>query len=166
MCVAISNGVRDEKLREKLWSQDLELDDIISKCQLWEQKEHIKHLYTEKSESKEDVYMASYRRKTRSTSNPRGHSFGASSRGSGSSQRGNSYGAPGQHSSGSRHTKSAYRGRGRGATGDHSQQYSFVKNCMKCGRSHAMNRCPAYGKSVTFVRNLTILKKFVDQNLL
>jgi hypothetical protein len=45
LCVAISNGVRDLKLRKKLWIQDLELDDIIKRCQQWEQREKVKYLY-------------------------------------------------------------------------------------------------------------------------
>jgi hypothetical protein len=47
LCVAISNGVRDEKLHEKLWQEDLALDKIIEKCNLWQQREQTRHLYSE-----------------------------------------------------------------------------------------------------------------------
>lgn len=45
LCVAISNGVRDVKLRDKLWNEDLSLDDIISKCQRYEQQQRTHSLY-------------------------------------------------------------------------------------------------------------------------
>ncbi len=38
LCKQISCGVRDPILRDKLWSEDLSLDAIVTKCQLHEQK--------------------------------------------------------------------------------------------------------------------------------
>ncbi len=35
----ISSGVRSQSLRDKLWSEDLTLEQILAKCHLYEQKQ-------------------------------------------------------------------------------------------------------------------------------
>ena len=37
VCIQISNGVRDQKLKEKLWEDDLSLDDVIKRCHQFDQ---------------------------------------------------------------------------------------------------------------------------------
>ncbi len=50
MAVQISNGVRDEQLKKKLWDQDLTLEQIIEKCQTHELRAESAGLYSKSKE--------------------------------------------------------------------------------------------------------------------
>jgi hypothetical protein len=144
LSVAISNGVKDLKLREKLWTQDLELDDIIKKCQQWEQKEQVKHLYDDTQQAasvSSEVHFSG-----------RGRHFGRNGGRQDGYSRGRSRGRssiPQEHVQqyGQRGRGSYSRGSGRGQQGgsESHSQYGLT-DCGQCGSSHAVNRCPAYGK--------------------
>ena len=45
IAIQISNGVKDEALRRKLWDDDLTLDEVIKKCHIHEQRNENKPLY-------------------------------------------------------------------------------------------------------------------------
>ena len=42
--IRISNGVRDQQLKEKLWDDDLSLDDVIKKCHKYDQLQETRRL--------------------------------------------------------------------------------------------------------------------------
>ena len=50
MAVQISNGVRDEQLKKKLWDEDLTLEQIIEKCQTHELRAESAGLYSKSKE--------------------------------------------------------------------------------------------------------------------
>jgi hypothetical protein len=108
LCVFISNGVKDIRLREKLWSTDMSLDNIIKKCQLWEQKEQTRSLYTSTQERERDTVEVNAVQRGRSQG--RGH-YRARGFGGGSSH--NSQGASHNSRGASQHSRGTF-GRGRG----------------------------------------------------
>ena len=44
VAIQISNGVRDTKLKEKLWEDDLDLDQVTKKCNSFEQSKETRKL--------------------------------------------------------------------------------------------------------------------------
>ena len=138
LSVQISNGVKDVRLREKLWSQDLELDDILKKCQQWDQKENVKHLY---ANTDEQVHAAT----TRKTNFNRGSNSRRRPPPPVRQQARNPAAEPRHGPTHNGHppttAEQQRRGRGRG-----SRSVTII-NCTKCGRKHSIRQCPAYNKS-------------------
>jgi hypothetical protein len=170
LCVTISNGVRDVHLRDKLWSTDMSLDDIVKKCQLWEQKEQTKKLYSQ--EQSYEVHSIRGRQRHRGRGSrrgfpQRGHAPQRGQSGDSSSAY-SSPRAPQQYSSqldrggasSYRGGASSYRGGASSYRGGAAAYRGFAprssrggayggntsNSCQYCGTEHARDRCPAYGK--------------------
>ena len=44
VCIQISNGVKEQKLKERLWEFELTLKEIIRKCNLYDQAQETKKI--------------------------------------------------------------------------------------------------------------------------
>ena len=44
VCIQISNGVRDQKLKETLWEDDLTLDQLIKRYNAYEKAQEVKKI--------------------------------------------------------------------------------------------------------------------------
>ena len=157
LCVAISNGVKDDRLREKLWCEDLNLEEIIKRCQLWEQKEQIRHLYAPKQNTAAEVHAvySHYRGRSRSR---RGRGAARSSFRP-DSRYPQTSGQQTQDSGRQMQTSTAYRGRGSGrgqARGSDRRPYHAVQGqagrCGQCDTNHPPKKCPAFGKKCNFCK--------------
>ena len=146
LCVQISNGVKDESLRKKLWGETLSLTQIIQKCQLHEMREQ----QFASSSSVTSTNVHTIRRNGRSGFKRRGAARGAThsfTRGRGfppshtqTLYRGQPFrGQPSSQSYRGQHHRSS-----RGHRGGQSQHRSG--NCRNCGSQHSYGQCPAYGK--------------------
>ena len=126
VCTKISNGVRDAKLKEKLWESDLDINTIIRKCNFFELSEDTKKLTREQA----TVHAASNAQ--RGWGRQRGHSRGRS-RGRGRGQNQTFHQTMQQKQTSQR--GHATRGRG-----------SYVNNkpCQNCGYVHGERQCPAF----------------------
>ena len=137
MCVQISNGVRDETLKKKLWDESLTLKQIIEKCQTHEMREEMfspSHSSTSttnvnvvrrgRSRGRGQRYFQHYEQ----PQNRRGRGRGPQRDQHRGPHRGSQHGPP--------------RGGSRGA----NQSAPMRGACGKCGRSHPPRQCPAYGK--------------------
>ena len=60
----ISNGVRDTKLKEKLWEDDLSLDKLLHKCSVYEQLLNTKKMLEADQESMHQLSKQSVRHRT------------------------------------------------------------------------------------------------------
>ena len=148
LCKQISSGVRSSTLRDKLWSEDLTLEQILAKCHLHEQKQESLEVIEGRSKTA-DVHYANQRGRgsTRGHSRGRRGNFPRVSRGRGNSTR---------QSQGATHSGQP-RGRGQGAhRGGSSQRGS---TCGNCGYTHATGQCPAYGKQCRYCKNMNHFDK-------
>lgn len=168
LSVQISNGVLDERLRRKLWSEDLNLQDTINKCHQWEQLQETAPLYSSTTPSAPKVDYIRGRGRSRSRGHagqvpgrgrgPGGRGRGpdaqgrcpsAQGRGQGSQDEGQVPGhqhprhGPGGHHS---HVRGQYRGRSQAYRGQGRGHQAHGSRCERCGTSHSYNRCPANGK--------------------
>lgn len=141
LCVAISNGVRDEKLKAKLWTEDLSLNKIIEKCQLWQQREQTKHLYSETPATSQSADVHALR-------GQRGRNYRGRQQGRGRGQQTQSFSdtSRGGHSAPRRGQRGSYRGAESGT--------NYIKNCGRCGSDHVPYRCPANGKTCAICKRL------------
>lgn len=120
LCKQLSNGVKDRELRDKLWADDLTLDQIIKKAHLHEQRKQSQEVSPGASADVHSFRGRSHSRgRGRGRGNSRGHRNGASSYG--------------------QYQGNAGRGQGQGHSGNN-------KSCGHCGRTHQKGSCPAYGK--------------------
>lgn len=139
VCVQISNGVRDAKLREKLWEDDLTLDDVIKRCNFYDQMEANRKVAG--TEEKTVHYAA--RGRSRGRQGSRGRSRGRSSSGRGwnqsrSSSAGRGWNQSQEQSRGQYHQR-GFRGRNFRGRVSWSQ-------CRNCGYQHDPQYCPAKSK--------------------
>ena len=118
LCKQISSGVRSRELKDKLWSEDLTLEQIINKA----------HLYEQKVQSKELLYPKSSEVHFTRGGRWRGRGRGA--------QR---YGRD------ETHVRSGQQQRGRGAAQGMQRRQQFP-SCTHCGKNHPRGQCPAYGQ--------------------
>ena len=143
VCIQISNGVRDQKLKEKLWEDDLTLDQLIKRCNAYEQAQKVKKITGAEPSVK----------KVNAVTTRRGRFY---SRGTGRGK----YKAPEQDQKSRRYAapeaSSQYAGqRGRPYTGRRGSQRGISRggqtrqkpNCGNCGLSHGYRQCPAYNRS-------------------
>lgn len=126
--IQISNGVRDKKLQEKLWEDDLSLQDIIRRCHQYDQLQETRQITSADPGHPHHVNAVS-----RGRGSSRGRSRGRSHRG-----RGRSQGTSQQYQQPRPYNHQSSRGRGRGR--------NMNQDCLNCGRTHAPRRCPAFGK--------------------
>jgi len=140
LCKQISSGVRSPSLRDKLWSEDLTLAQIIAKCHLFEQRQDSLHAIEGKSN---DVHYANTGRgRNNYYRGYRGRSSRGRGRGSGSPAQGQTRGTPPPRND---------RGRGRPRGRGYSVQNG--PKCLNCGYSHRQGQqCPAYGKQCRFCK--------------
>ena len=145
----ISNGVRDTKLKEKLWEDDLDLDQVTKKCNSFEQSKETRKLCAREAQ----VHAVSARGQSRGRSRGRGDR--GNSRGRGQSP----YGAAASSSAPGRGVP--YRGRGQAPRGQHYQsqpyhgqayrgqscQSNYQSGCRNCGLIHGLRQCPAYNRN-------------------
>ena len=120
ICIQISNGVRDKKLRESLWEDDLALEDIIKRCHKFDQLRETRRITGDQTNEVNAVTQARGRGRFR-----------------GRGQRGASQAAYRQWQ-----PAPPTRGRGAMARGGFTS-----RNCSNCGYGHAPRRCPAFGKT-------------------
>lgn len=115
----ITCGVNNSKMREELLQQDdLTLEKAIEKCLIIE-------MTKERSESMDKINGKEVDAVKWSKSKSVGSNVGSSSKGSSSKQN--------QFANNQSNTNQGY--------------VKNINNCTKCGRSHMMNKCPAFGKS-------------------
>jgi hypothetical protein len=137
VAIQISNGVHDIKLKEKLWDDDLSLEQIIQKCNTFEQCMETRKLRGSESQ-------VNY--------NTRGRSRGRFRRGRGTSRgRGHSENDVkddhrGQQSVQSSGARDRGRSRGRGYQNTSNRRDQWQPKCNKCGMVHEYRRCPAYNR--------------------
>ena len=149
VAIQISNGVRDTKLKEKLWEDDLDLDQVTKKCNSFEQSKETRKLCAREAQ----VHAVSARGQSRGRSRGRGDR--GNSRGRGQSP----YGAAASSSAPGRGVP--YRGRGQAPRGQHyqsqpyhgqayrgqSRQSNYQSGCSNCGLIHGPRQCPAYNRN-------------------
>ena len=149
VAIQISNGVRDTKLKEKLWEDDLDLDQVTKKCNSFEQSKETRKLCAREAQ----VHAVSARGQSRGRSRGRGDR--GNSRGRGQSP----YGAAASSSAPGRGVP--YRGRGQAPRGQHyqsqpyhgqayrgqSRQSNYQSGCRNCGLIHGPRQCPAYNRN-------------------
>jgi len=155
LAIQISNGVRDEDLRRKLWDDDLSLSDSIKRCHNHEQRKDNKSLYGEQA----NVHYFSH---DRGRGRPRGRGRGGRGR------------RPDYSHQDAQHSPANTRGRGRGRSRGSYNRGSYNSyrgsynrgsyrsgsntgnrpgssdTCDNCNLSHPPNRCPAYGKECNY----------------
>ncbi|CAM1310083.1 Uncharacterised protein g5342 [Pycnogonum litorale] len=140
LCVALSNGVRDSKLREKLWTEFLKLDSVIRKAIQFEQQQFMRPLYDRSNPHSADIHAYS-----RGRSTFRGYRGRGGARSRAPSQRGRGNGTT------SFDTRIQFSPRGRGRwqqrAGYNNNSDNFNNACVQCGGRHPPARCPAYGKT-------------------
>lgn len=135
--VQISNGVRDQSLREKLWEDDLSLQDVLRKCTAFEQARATRKLVTAAEATVHTVSTASSASSQQSRGRGRGQWRGRGrSRGRGSSS-------------------SRWAGAGNSRNTDqqtfkqssnqaHAQTARDKPACRKCASRHKYGQCPAH----------------------
>ena len=127
VAIQILNGVRDTKLKEKLWEDDLDLDQVTKKCNSFEQSKETRKLCAWEAQ----VHAVTVRGQSRGRSRGRG-------------DRGNSHGR-GQSPYGAAASRSApgrgvpYRGRGQAPRGQHYQSQPYHGQAY-CGQNRVTTR--------------------------
>lgn len=132
VCIQISNGVRDQKLKEKLWEDDLSLDDVIKRCHQFDQLVETRRIHTTESAQVNVVHRG------------RGYSRGRGRDNHGRADRGRDNRRHADHGRDDRGRVG--RGQGHGSTGQQPPRGRNWK-CGKCGQGHQPRQCPAYGKT-------------------
>ena len=161
LCKQISSGVHDKTLRDKLWGEDLTLEQIVAKCHLFEQRQTSKDVIDgDVKPSAEVHYNKRGRGRGRGNHRGRGHGYGrGNSRG-----RGNSYGHGNSHPGRQNDRGGHYRGgQSRGSGQQHNRQRDGQHVCGNCGGSHPPRRCPAYGKTCHHCSRLNHFSKMCRQ---
>ncbi|XP_068234144.1 uncharacterized protein [Palaemon carinicauda] len=137
VCIQISNGVRDKKLKEKQWEDDLSLNDIIKKCNQYDQLQETRSITGEAQ-----VNAAAFGRGGGRSRGRRGRQGGsqshAPSQGRGQAHQGQSRGQAYQ---------GQVQGRGRGNLQGRGRGNFSNSNCGNCGRGHPPRQCPAFGQT-------------------
>ena len=140
LCKQISSGVRSPSLRDRLWSEDLTLDQIIAKCHLHEQKEESQSVISNLASARPagEIHYTSSRGRASSNSGYRGGHRGRTS----SSRR------PSHDSSSRSDPTPQYNSQQRGHRRPHGSRRG---KCGGCGYVHGQGQqCPAYGKHCRF----------------
>ena len=162
IALQISNGVRDIKLKEKLWEDDLSLDKLLHKCSVYEQLLDTKKMLGADQKSVHQLSKQSVRHRATPDSRmmqSRGR-WPQQSRGRWSQQNRGQYNRGHvqpemtvQQPSGWTKDRGASQpvrgattsGRGRGYHHQQQQQRS-TQQCQQCGSTHGYRQCPAFGK--------------------
>ena len=128
LCVQISNGVRDDQLKKKLWDENLTLKQIIERCNTHELREE---MFPTPQTSNVSVI-----RRGRGRSNARGRASHHIQQNRG---RGSQF-----HRQVPEVRNSTYhqRSTSRGA----NTRRIVNRVCRNCGRNHPPRQCPAFGK--------------------
>ena len=150
LAIQISNGVRDQDLRKKLWDDDLELDDIIRKCHVHEQRKESKTLYSDSHSASTSSTNVNYQRRGRGRGNfrqPQGSRYSRGFQG----QRGRS--THSQTRQMDRSTSTSTRNYQRRDT-HRSEQASSTTPCENCATIHQANQCPARGKECNYCHKI------------
>jgi hypothetical protein len=163
IAIQISNGVKDNTLKDKLWSEDLELTNIIQKCQMHEQRIANRNIFDESSVSVHAVGSRGRSRNRRGRPRPSRPFRGASQDYGRQAPGGRQYGNQGRPTSGrGQHGSSqggGFHGPSRGGGHRGSSQGDFGRpthgargnnECDRCKKRHAPKNCPAYGKRCNF----------------
>ncbi|XP_064630948.1 uncharacterized protein LOC135489499 [Lineus longissimus] len=136
MSLQISNGVKDEVLRKKLWDEDLTLQQTIEKCQTFELRAESAGLFKKHNNTAGDKEVnAAYRGCGGSRSRSRGRGYTNYPRGGATAS---------QHHGRGRSTPRVAQQRGYGRGRRSHSQNQYHGSCQKCGRQHAPRQCPAY----------------------
>ena len=129
VCLQISNGVRDPKLKEKLWEDDLTLTQLAKKCNFFDQAAETRKLTTT-----ETHVHAVHTQRGRNQSKGRGQGNDRGQR----NDRG--YAEKTYQGQGQRPGRSKYRGAYRGAhpppEGRSDVRLQRQLDCGDCGKSH------------------------------
>ena len=138
IAIQLSNGVRDEKLREKLRNDDLTLEEAINKCLRFEQSQETHKLCSD--DAQVHAIWGHGRGRTRSRFRGRIRSCG---RGRGDS---------GQRTA--QHTAQTDFNRGRPSRG-RGGQWAFSRGgiytvCGNCSMHHGRGKCLAYNRTCDF----------------
>ena len=119
LCKQIFCGVHSRVLRDKLWGEDLTLEQIIAKC----------HLYEQKQESKEIIdHTDNQARSTSDVHAVRGRNFKPHS------------------STKFQQSKPPNKPQNSKQYSDGRTTQSKRRSCFSCGGIHPPRQCPAYGK--------------------
>ncbi|XP_068212456.1 uncharacterized protein [Palaemon carinicauda] len=137
VCIQISNGVRDKKLKEKLWEDDLSLNDIIKKCNQYDQLQETRRITGEAQVNAAAFGRGGGRSRGRRGRQGRSQSY-APSQGRGQAHQGQSRGQAYQ---------GQIQGRGRGNLQGSGRGNFSNSNCGNCGRGHPPRQCPAFGQT-------------------
>ena len=140
LCKQLSLGVNDAALREKLWSEDLTLQQTIEKCHLHEQRLGSRQMFAEAQSSTKEVHAFS-RSRGRGRYHSRGR--GSHSQGRGTPSRGRGRGFAQMHEARQDNAQSRGHACTRGYGSGHG---SASSSCSNCGQYHPPKRCPAYYK--------------------
>ena len=124
LCKQISDGVRDPGLRDKLWSEELTLEQIITKCHLHEQKKESFAIIKPSAYESRDIlyYNTDVRGRGRGRSRGRGSRF--TSRGRGGSHPPSHGYSQGYSQQGSR-GRGSHRGSNRGVSHGFHSHYPY-----------------------------------------
>ena len=146
VCVQISNGVSDRKLKDRLWEDDLTLDQVINQCNFHEQKEMTRRITgagpsagTESSVNTVGLYA------------PRGRGYSRGrGRGDGRHPGQGHYRNQGQQQGQEQHrSQRDDSARGRGGRGGNRGRGGYSESgqsCGNCGYAHGPRQCPAYNQ--------------------
>lgn len=165
VCVQISNGVRSEILRKKLWDEDLGLQDVIKKCQAYEMRqEHFPQnstVHTVRQSARQKFttpsrphhfYRPSLSRRSPSNSGP--PSLPRYPQSAPSSSHRSPPGA-----SNTNFHRSSGRAPVKWQAGPPGQQHVTKQPCRNCGTIHSYRQCPAYGKKCNFCHKMNHFQK-------
>ena len=149
ICVQLSNGVIDQKLKEKLWEDDLTLAQLTKKCNFFDQSAMAKKL-TGANTNVNTVHAT--RGSSRSRGRGRGHGshYGYTRRGQSQGRDNYQHDQPPARGRTRGGAYQAIPSRGRGQPRQQQRQqlrYDTSASCSKCGRMHAPRQCPAYGQT-------------------
>ena len=143
VCIQILNVVRDQKLKETLWEDDLTLDQLIKRYNAYEKAQKVKKI-TEAEPSVKKVNAVTTRKGRFYSRGTRRSKYKAPVQ----DQKISRYAAPqaGSQYAGQRGRPYAgRRGSQRGVS--HGGQSRQKPNCRNCGLSHGYRQCPAYNRS-------------------
>ena len=151
----VSRGVRSQTLRDKLWSEDLTLDQILQKCYLHEQRQGSKDVLESQGQKKEVNAMT-----RRGQSRSRGRNYRRTDRqDKPEDRRHDRSNQPQERNSHDRSNQPQERNSFRGRSKSRGRQVNFrtrdsqsQRTCGYCGSTHPPRRCPAYNAVCTFCR--------------